>query len=95
MEAKLISLDYRVPQCDTRLNGSPVVIGHAADAGIQLDDLSVSEHHCQIEAEGDHFLVRDLGSVHGTYVNGARVSQSPLRPGDELSVGMMTFLLRA
>jgi pSer/pThr/pTyr-binding forkhead associated (FHA) protein len=95
MKARLISLDYHVPQCDTSVNGSPVVIGHAADVDIRLEDDSIAEHHCRIVADGDHWIVSDLGTVHGTRVNRSRITQSVLRPGDELSVGAMTFLVEA
>jgi len=95
MNANLISLDYRVPQCDTRLNKFPAVIGHAADADIRLDDHSVADHHCRIVSQGDHWIVSDLGTVHGTCVNHSRITEAILTPGDVLGVGMMSFLVEA
>ena len=94
MKARLISLDYQVPQCDTSLGVFPVVIGHAPDAAIRLDDPSVGGHHCRIASAGDGLVVTDLGSVHGTFVNGSRIVESTLKPGDELAVGMMTFFVQ-
>ena len=93
MKARLVSLDYHVPQCNTSLNAFPVIIGHAPDAGIRLDDPSIAERHCEINADEDGLTVSDLDTVHGTFVNSARVTQSILQPGDELAVGMMTFLV--
>jgi pSer/pThr/pTyr-binding forkhead associated (FHA) protein len=93
MKARLVSLDYHVPQCDTTLNAFPVVIGHAADSGIRLDDPSVAERHCQITCVDNGLAVSDLGTVHGTFVNSVRITESVLRPGDELAIGMMTFLV--
>lgn len=93
MPARLISLDYLVPDCDTNLVKFPVLIGRAAESQIRLDDYSISNHHCEIDYEGDGLVVRDLGSVHGTFVNATRVAESRLMPGDELAVGMMTFLV--
>jgi len=58
-----------------------------------LDDRSVSEHHCQIGWSREGIMVRDLGSLHGTFVNGSRITRSTRAPGDELAVGMMTFLV--
>lgn len=94
MLARLISLDYFIPQCDTSLAQFPVVIGHAADADIQLHDQSISNHHCEIDCVNGRLIVRDLGSVRGTFVNRARIDESLLMPGDELAVGMMTFLVQ-
>jgi pSer/pThr/pTyr-binding forkhead associated (FHA) protein len=95
MRARLISLDYLVPHCDTCLNTFPVVIGQAADAGIYLSDQSIADHHCRIDCAGNELFVTDLGSVHGTFVNGSPISESVLTTGDELAVGMMTFLVQA
>jgi pSer/pThr/pTyr-binding forkhead associated (FHA) protein len=94
MKTRLISLDYQVPQCDTDLRTFPVVIGHAPDAAIRLDDHSIADHHCQITSDDDGLVVTDLESVHGTFVNGCRITDSILRAGDELGVGMMTFLVQ-
>jgi pSer/pThr/pTyr-binding forkhead associated (FHA) protein len=93
MRAKLISLDYLVPQCDTNLDVFPIVIGHANNADIRLDDYTVADYHCRLDSTGDELVVSDLGSVHGTFVNGARIMESVLNHGDELAVGLMTFLI--
>ena len=89
----MISLDYLTPQCDTSLDALPMVIGHAKNADIRLDDYSVADYHCRIDSVGDVLVVSDLGSVHGTFVNGARVMESVLSHGDELAVGLTTFLV--
>ena len=70
-----------------------MVIGHDADAGIRLNDPSVADCHCQIDVVDNHLTVRDLGTVHGTFVNGIRVAESILNPGDKLAIGLMTFLV--
>src|SRR5512138_2941876 len=55
---------------------------------IQLLDRIVSKEHCIIEQRGDLFVLRDLGSLNGTYVNGDRVvGERALRPGDEIALG--------
>jgi pSer/pThr/pTyr-binding forkhead associated (FHA) protein len=71
-----------------------VVIGHAPDDTIRLDDQSVGDHHCRIASAGNGLVVTDLGSVHGTFVNGSLITESTLSPGDELSIGMMSFLVQ-
>ena len=87
MKTRLVSVDCDVPACDTCLTSLPVVIGSGPDAGIRLHDRMVSRWHCRIDQIDGTFSVCDLGSVHGTFVNGTRISESPLMPGDVLGVG--------
>jgi hypothetical protein len=71
-------------------------IGRDAGNSIALAiDNTVSRSHAVISAEGDGFMIRDQGSSNGTFVNGARVSESPLRPGDEVSIGGTRFRFEA
>ncbi len=62
-------------------------VGRDPDDGIFLDDVTVSRHHAEFEADGDTLLVRDLGSTNGTYVNGSRADESDLQSGDEVIIG--------
>lgn len=94
MPVRLMSLDYSVPKCDTSLVEFPVLIGRAADSQIRLDDHSISNHHCEIDYFNGTMIVRDLDTVHGTFVNGKRVGEAELKPGDQLAVGMLTFLVQ-
>ena len=50
-------------------------------------DRVVSKEHCHIELVGDRYVLRDLGSLNGTFVNGERVQERPLEPGDEILIG--------
>jgi adenylate cyclase len=55
----------------------------------------VSKEHCIIEARAGRFVLRDLGSLNGTYVNGQRVAgEQPLHDGDEISLGNTRLLFR-
>ena len=94
MSVRLMSLDYSVPECAHSLIEFPILIGRAADSQIRLDDHSVSNRHCEIDYFNGSMVVRDLDTVHGTFVNGARIGESELKPGDELAVGMLTFLVQ-
>lgn len=51
-----------------------------------MNDLRVSRTHAQIRAMKDGFILFDIGSTGGTYVNGERVSQRVLKPGDVISI---------
>jgi adenylate cyclase len=63
-------------------------IGRHPDNSIQILDRIISKEHAQILRGGDgHYLLRDLGSLNGTYVAGSRVSEVNLKHGDELVLG--------
>ncbi len=62
-------------------------IGRSSGADLQLRDRLVSRNHCRIRRQGEDFRLEDLGSANGTLLNGQRVSQRPLKRGDEIGVG--------
>lgn len=65
------------------------------NADVEIDDPSVSSQHCEIEARGGEFFVRDLESQNGTFVNGERVRSAELRSGDEIRIGRTVIQFRA
>ena len=68
------------------------VIGREPTNPVPLDrDTTASRKHAQILAEGGVYRVQDLGSSNGTFVNGARVEETVLQPGDEVSIGGTRF----
>lgn len=71
----------------------PVNVGRTSESPVCINDDSISRSHCQIYLSGDETLmVRDLGSMNGTYVNGTRIRQAhSLVPGDELQLGSVLF----
>ena len=93
MEAKLISIDLCSPQREFALDDLPVMIGRCADAGVRLDDPTVSCRHCEIEEMEGILVVRDLRSRNGTYVNGQRITEALLMPGHHLALGKTSFLV--
>ena len=73
------------------VNGT-VVIGRDPGNPVPLDrDTTTSRRHAQITAEGGAFRIQDLGSSNGTYVNGTRITETVLQPGDEVSIGGTRF----
>ena len=62
-------------------------IGRAEDANIFFDDVTVSRRHASVVVEGEALTISDEGSLNGTYVNGERVDEAQLSPGDEVIVG--------
>lgn len=62
-------------------------IGRDPTCGVHIDSLGVSRHHAAIRWTGDRFIVRDMASRNGTYVNKARVVERALKNGDAIGVG--------
>jgi len=77
------------PEIGTRftLEGDQVTIGRIPDNDIQLDDFTVSRQHAVLVKQGSAWVVRDLGSLNGTYVNSARVDEVSVQHGDEVQIG--------
>lgn len=94
MTARLISLDYNRPKCDTSLDQLPLIIGSSPDAGICFDEPCVSLYHCRIERSDGRLFVSDMGTVHGTFINGARITEAILMPGDVLAIGLLSFYVQ-
>lgn len=67
------------------------VIGRVPGNDVVVDDDSVSRRHAELRKSGPGFAVRDLDSANGTFVNGERVTEAPLRPGDVLKFGVVEF----
>lgn len=66
----------------------PVKIGTLdTDCTIVLSDDTVSRRHCQIIREGDHYILQDLQSTNGTFIEGVRIKEAYLKPGLEFKVG--------
>jgi predicted component of type VI protein secretion system len=71
----------------------PAVIGRSRSTDVRLGNPLVSRQHCEVfEADG-MLMVRDLGSLNGTFVGDTRIAEQamPLNPGDQFSVGPVTF----
>lgn len=67
--------------------GEDFLIGHSKTALWLLPDATASRHHCRIEWEASGWLVRDLNSTNGTYLNGERIDRAPLAHLDRLRIG--------
>jgi pSer/pThr/pTyr-binding forkhead associated (FHA) protein len=78
------------------LAGEQTMIGRSPDAGVFLDDVTVSRNHALLVRRRDGLYVDDLGSLNGTYVNRHRIESHRLQNGDELQVGKykLTYLER-
>lgn len=71
----------------TTLSKNVIKIGKKEDNDVVLSDKTISRQHAEIEYKSDSFLLRDLDSTNGTYVNGTRVKEAYLLPGDRIKIG--------
>jgi len=69
-----------------------IVIGRDVNADVFLNNMTVSREHATIVHRGETVIIRDAGSLNGTYVNGICVDESELHSGDRIQIG--TFHLR-
>src|SRR5689334_10281934 len=70
-------------------------LGRHPNNSIQILDKIASKEHCLIERRGDHYVLRDLGSLNGTFINSVRVrDESRLVDGDEISIGSTRGIFR-
>lgn len=76
--------------------GGELTIGRDPSNGIPLPtDTTVSRRHARLAPADGGYRVEDMGSSNGTFVNGARVTEATLRPGDEVSIGGTRFRFEA
>jgi hypothetical protein len=78
---------------DTLVGDRPVTIGRSPGCELVLSDDTVSRRHATLARDGDAIVVTDLGSTNGTHINGRRVTQAQLRPGDRLQIGAVRLRL--
>ena len=73
------------------LQKSAVVIGRAPGNEIVVDNLAVSGSHARVYVEDGKFVVEDLNSLNGTFLNGQRIRKSALKEGDQIAIGKHTL----
>jgi len=79
----------RGPNAGSRflLDKATTTAGRHPESDIFLDDVTVSRRHAAFEREGHEFVVRDVGSLNGTYLNRERIDEASLASGDEVQIG--------
>ncbi len=76
------------------LTGS-MTIGRQSDCDIPIQAEEISRHHVRLQVTADGVMVEDLGSANGTWINDKRVHTGMLKPGEELRLDTVRFLLLA
>lgn len=76
-------------------SGELVLVGRGETCGVVVDDPSASRIHCRLLARDGKVFLTDAGSRWGTFVNGRRIAECELRPGDEITIGETVLRLTA
>tara|TARA_B100001250_G_scaffold229348_1_gene196890 strand:- start:1638 stop:2027 length:390 start_codon:yes stop_codon:yes gene_type:complete len=71
-----------------------ITVGRHPDSDVFLDDITVSRRHVELSTSNTGHVIRDVGSLNGTYLNGERLADSEvsLTNGDELQIGKFKLL---
>src|SRR5688572_19850476 len=87
MTARLVALAGALCGEAFPLEGDETVVGRDPAASVSIPDRLMSRRHCAIRPAGTRFLLRDLESSNGTFVNGIPVTERVLEHGDRVRAG--------
>jgi hypothetical protein len=95
--ARLVYLDVTGAPAGSRAMGETTWLGRDPTCEVQVEDVRASRRHARIDRQGgEKFVVRDLGSMNGTFINGARLlGEKPLKDGDVISIGAVRLRFEA
>lgn len=92
--SKLVIIDGPLEGTVVPLGTTTITFGRAADSTVVLEDDFVSNQHARLVPNGSHWMVEDLGSTNGTWINRDKVtSPTVLQPGSQLKIGRTTMEL--
>jgi pSer/pThr/pTyr-binding forkhead associated (FHA) protein len=91
--ARLVLLSEGLTGRTYELKAEKTTVGRVSDNAFEIPEGSVSSHHCEILLKGNDIFVRDLNSTNGTFINGERITEGTLKPGQILRLGMIEMRL--
>lgn len=94
MGAELIVVNGPLAGTRYALNNDEVVVGRAPNSTLVLNEPEISWRHCQVRQQGGRFLVADLRTSLGTYVNGIRSAERWLEDRDQIGIGRTILMFR-
>jgi phosphoserine phosphatase RsbU/P len=86
---RLLVRDAAGNEREVEIVRTPFTLGRQSDNDLVLLDSRISRHHAQIVQNDEGYFIEDLGSRHGTFVNSERVTSTPLKTGDQVSLGVV------
>src|SRR5256712_14002640 len=91
--ARLVLLSEGLTGRTYELKVDRTTVGRVEDNTFQIPETSVSSHHAEILLKGSDVVIKDLNSTNGTFINGERVTEAVLKPGQILRLGMIEMRL--
>jgi predicted component of type VI protein secretion system len=91
--ARLVVLSEGLSGRTYDLKVDRTTVGRVDDNAFQIPDTSISSHHCEILLKGNDVVVKDLDSTNGTFINGEKITESVLKPGQTLRLGQCELRL--
>src|SRR5262245_34262601 len=91
--AKLVILSEGMTGRSHELTVDKTTIGRVDDNTFPIVDPSVSSHHCEVLLKGTDVVVHDLNSTNGTFIEGEKISEGVLKPGQILRLGQIQLRL--
>jgi len=92
MNPRLTAISGRLKGSVFAIEDPPVVIGRETSATLCIADASVSRRHSKIEKEVENFVIEDLDSLNGTFINEVPVKRRELQHGDRIRIGDSQFI---
>src|SRR2546430_15775010 len=92
---KLVLLSAGMAGRSHELKVDRTTIGRVEDNTFQIPEPSVSSHHCEVLLKGNDVLVKDLNSTNGTFINGEKITEAPLKRGQVLRLGQIELRLES
>ena len=91
--AKLVVLSAGMTGRTQELKADKTTIGRVEDNTFQIAEPSVSSHHCEVVLRGKDVVVVDLNSTNGTFINGEKITEQVIKPGQILRLGKIELRL--
>jgi pSer/pThr/pTyr-binding forkhead associated (FHA) protein len=76
------------------LPSTVTIVGRRQDCDLCVPLMVISRRHCALNMDDNELSIRDLGSSNGTFVNGERIDEVDLSPGDKVSIGPLNFVVQ-
>ena len=91
--ARLVLLSEGFNGRSYELKVDKTTVGRVSDNAFEIPEASVSSHHAEILLLGNDIVIRDLGSTNGTFINGEKITEAVLKPGQTLRFGTIDLRL--
>lgn len=92
---RVIVKEKGVTKQELNLGSGTIFIGRSPSNQVPLPDPKISRKHAAIDFKNEHYILSDLGSSNGTFVDGKKIKEHTLEDGDEIKIGSYTLFFKA